>query len=462
MSVSSLQQTTVTLAPGLLDRLSVGERATKLHDCATRIRRSVIAMIGQARMGHIGGDLSVADILTTLFFAVLKLDPGEPCAVARDRFILRKVHWTAALYATAAHRGFMALEVLATVTQPLPALNGHPNRRKVPGVEANTGPLGHGLPIGVGCAIAAKLARASWRTYVALGDGELQEGPNWEAAMCAGRRGLDTLVADVDRNRLQQGAPMKDTKRLEPLGDKWRVLGWDVVQCDGHDHAALYDAFVLPHDVRPRCVIARTIKGKGVSFIEDRVAYHHKVPSPVEIELAGSDERIVAVCNDSAGSSNLTGFQTQFPERLINAGIAEQNIVGVAAGLANVGFIPFICAAAPFPTGSALEQVKVDVAYNALTVVLRGMSPDVAYGELEPTHLSSENFSWLRAIDGLALIALADPAQTAACLRWAGAAATPCCLRIGRGKAPSATADPAKALSFLCECLASRASRRQD
>jgi len=180
----------------------------------------------------------------------------------------------------------MPLEALSTFMQPLSALNGHPNRRKVPGVEANTGPLGHGLPIAVGCAIAAKLARASWRTFVVLGDGELQEGSNWEAAMCGGHQKLDNLVAVVDRNRLQQGARTEDTNRLEPLADRWRAFGWDAVECDGHDHAALYEAFVSPHEGRPRCVIAKTTKGKGVSFIEDRVEWHHKVPSPEQIELA--------------------------------------------------------------------------------------------------------------------------------------------------------------------------------
>jgi transketolase len=178
------------------------------------------------------------------------------------------------------------VENLATFMQPLSPLNGHPNRRKVPGVEANTGPLGHGLPIGVGCAAAAKLAKASWRTFVVLGDGELQEGSNWEAAMWAGHRQLDNLVAVVDRNRLQQGARTEDTNRLEPLADRWRAFGWETVECDGHDHATLYEAFVAPMNGRPRCVIAKTIKGKGVSFIEDRVEWHHKVPSPEQVELA--------------------------------------------------------------------------------------------------------------------------------------------------------------------------------
>ena len=274
------------LAVSLSEGLDAAERAQRLRREATRIRRNVVKMIGRAHLGHVGGDLSVTDILATLFFGVLRLDPAAPRAPERDRFILSKGHCAAALYSTLAQRGFMPLEALSTFMQPLSALNGHPNRRKVPGVEANTGPLGHGLPIAVGCAIAAKLARASWRTFVVLGDGELQEGSNWEAAMCGGHQKLDNLVAVVDRNRLQQGARTEDTNRLEPLADRWRAFGWDAVECDGHDHAALYEAFVSPHKGRPRCVIAKTIKGKGVSFIEDRVEWHHKVPSPEQIELA--------------------------------------------------------------------------------------------------------------------------------------------------------------------------------
>jgi transketolase len=166
------------------------------------------------------------------------------------------------------------------------------------------------------------------------------------------------------------------------------------------------------------------------------------------IELARADPRIVAVCNDSVGSSNLTQFLKTFPDRLINVGIAEQDLIGVAAGLANGGFLPFVCGAAPFLTGRGLEQIKVDVAYNGYPVVLCGMSPGMAYGELGPTHHSIEDLSWLRAIDGLAIVVPADPAQTRAAVRWAAKAATPAYLRIGRTKVPSVTSDESNAFAF--------------
>ncbi|WP_342236694.1 transketolase [Inquilinus sp. OTU3971] len=262
------------------------ERTRLLAGAAAEIRGSVLRMIGQAGLGHVGGDLSVTDILATLFFGVLDLDPADLARPNRDRFILSKGHCAAALYSTLALRGFIPADLLGSFMAPLSVLNGHPNRRKVPGVEANTGPLGHGLPIGVGSAVAARLSDVSWRTFVVLGDGELQEGSNWEAAMSAGHRGLDNLTAIVDRNRLQQGARTEDTNRLEPLADKWRAFGWEVIELDGHDHAALWAAFTAAPAGKPRCVIARTIKGKGVSFMEDRVEWHHKVPSPAQIEQA--------------------------------------------------------------------------------------------------------------------------------------------------------------------------------
>ncbi len=254
----------------------------QLGDLSTDVRGLILDAIGSARAGHVGGDFSVADILTTLFFGVMRLDPAHPDWPGRDRFVLSKGHCSAALYAVLARLGLFPTAELATFMAPLSRLNGHPNR-KIPGVEANTGPLGHGLPIGVGCAIAARIQGADWRTFVVLGDGELQEGSNWEAAMAASHRGLSNLTAVVDRNRLQQGARTEDTNRLEPLADKWRAFGWEVMDVDGHDHAALLTAFTTPRSDQPRCVIARTIKGKGGSFMEDRVEWHHKVPTPDQI-----------------------------------------------------------------------------------------------------------------------------------------------------------------------------------
>ena len=263
-----------------------GERGAVLRSAARDVRVTILKTIETAGMGHVGGDLSVSDILTTLFLGVLRLDPANPHWAQRDRFILSKGHCAAALYTVLAMRGFFATELLSSFMAPMSPLNGHPNRRKVPGVEANTGPLGHGLPIAVGCALAARLAKADWRTFVVLGDGELQEGSNWEAAMTAGHQGLSGLTAVIDRNGLQQGARTEATSALEPLADRWRAFGWDVVDVDGHDVDALYDVFTAPPGDRARCILARTVKGKGVSFMEDRVEWHHKVPSSDQVRQA--------------------------------------------------------------------------------------------------------------------------------------------------------------------------------
>ncbi|MFD1547513.1 transketolase [Nonomuraea guangzhouensis] len=260
--------------------------AAELDRLATDVRRSVIRTIGRAGMGHIGGDLSVTDILASCFYGALSVDPERPHWPGRDRFVLSKGHCAAALYATLAQCGFFAPAELETFMAPLSALNGHPNRLKVPGVETNTGALGHGLPVATGCALAAKLDGVSWRTFVVLGDGELQEGSNWEAAMAASHHGLSSLTAIVDRNRLQQGARTEETNALGALGDKWRSFGWEVREVDGHDHLALLRALNGSRTGRPVVVIANTIKGKGVSFMEDRVEWHHKVPSPEQVETA--------------------------------------------------------------------------------------------------------------------------------------------------------------------------------
>lgn len=258
----------------------------QLAEIATAVRLKIIRTIALAKLGHVGGDLSVTDILTALYFAVLDLDPANPAKPDRDRFILSKGHCAAAFYSVLALRGFFDPAAVDTFMKPMSPLNGHPNRRKIPGVEANTGPLGHGFPIAVGTAIGARLAGASWRTFVVLGDGELQEGSNWEAAMTAGHRGLGNLTAIVDRNRFQQGAGTETTNRLEPLADKFRAFGWEAIDVDGHDVGHLAEVLAAKGVDKPRAIIAKTYKGRGVSFMEDLVDWHHKVPTAEQVERA--------------------------------------------------------------------------------------------------------------------------------------------------------------------------------
>jgi transketolase len=245
-------------------------------------------MVHHAKVGHPGGDLSAADVLVTLYLDVMRLRVAEPQWAERDRFIMSKGHCSASFYATLAEAGLIPKEWLASYMDPLSKLNGHPDRNKVPGVEANTGALGHGLPIAVGCALAAKMRRAAWRTFVLTGDGELQEGSNWEAAMTAATYGLDNLVLIVDRNRIQQGDFTEKTIRMDPLPEKWEAFGWRVAEVDGHDYDALRGVLAgAPLEAgRPTCVIANTVKGRGVSFMENRPEWHHGVPTEAQVAAA--------------------------------------------------------------------------------------------------------------------------------------------------------------------------------
>jgi len=259
-----------------------------LKGLANQIRIRSLQMVHRSKLGHPGGDFSAADILVTLYKVILRVNPECPLETARDRFIMSKGHCSAALYATLAECGFFDRAELDTYMAPMSRLNGHPDRNEVPGVEANTGPLGHGLPIAVGCALAAKMDKASWRTFVLTGDGELQEGSNWEAAMAAAQYKLDNLTLIVDRNRIQQGDFTENTICMEPLAERWKAFGWEVREVNGHDHEELISAFTsIPfHAGKPNCMIAHTEKGHGVSFMTNRPEWHHKIPSSKELEAA--------------------------------------------------------------------------------------------------------------------------------------------------------------------------------
>jgi transketolase len=267
----------------------VEERASQLQQVANQIRFSAMTMTNHSSLGHTGGDLSSSDILATLYLGgILKIRPEEPAFPQRDRFIMSKGHCSGAFYSTLAFRGFFPRAMLGTFMDPLSMLNGHPDRNKLPGVEANTGPLGHGLPIAVGCALAARMRGENWRTFVLTGDGELQEGSNWEAALTAQQYGLDNLIVIVDRNRIQQGDFTEQIIGMDPLAPKWAAFGFAVAEVDGHDHAALLEYFSrLPLEKgKPSCIIANTVKGKGVSFAENKPAWHHGVPTKEQLALA--------------------------------------------------------------------------------------------------------------------------------------------------------------------------------
>jgi transketolase len=255
---------------------------------ARNIRRDIITMIGAAGSGHPGGSLSAADILTVLYFRVMRHNPADSAWAERDRFILSKGHAAPALYATLCASGYLPQTELCTLRKIDSRLQGHPECHIVPGIEMSAGALGQGLSFGIGMALTARLDKKDYRTYVLMGDGELNEGQVWEAAMAAAQFKLDNLTAIVDNNRLQIDGWTKDVMNTEPLKDKWLSFGWDVIEADGHNIADLIQAFEkakLIHG-KPAVIIARTVKGKGVSFMENNADFHGKAPNTEELKIA--------------------------------------------------------------------------------------------------------------------------------------------------------------------------------
>jgi transketolase len=258
-----------------------------ITEFAQRVRALSLEMVARAHASHIASALSIADIVSVLYHDVLRIDPQNPRDPGRDRFILSKGHACVAVYSALSVRGFIPESDLQTYGQDFSNLMNHISH-KVPGVEFSTGSLGHGLPFGVGKALAAKRRKAAWRTFVLLSDGELGEGSNWEAFMFAAHHGLDNLVAIIDYNKLQSLTTVEKTLRVEPLPDKLSAFGWEVREVDGHDHAQLTEALnEAPWKAeRPSVIIAHTVKGKGVSFMENRVEWHYKSPNPEQLSAA--------------------------------------------------------------------------------------------------------------------------------------------------------------------------------
>jgi transketolase len=254
-----------------------------------RLRKRTLEIIFHAGAGHTGGGLSCLDILNVLYNRVLRVSPEKFSDTSRDRYVQSKGHSVEALYTVLADRGFFPDSQLETLCRYLSPFVGHPTR-KIPGIEMNTGALGHGLPICTGMAIAGKMDAAPWRVFTLLGDGELAEGSNWEAAMAAGHYDLDNLTAIIDHNTLQITGHTRDVCSNEPLDEKWRAFGWAVKIVDGHNFAELTDALSQPAETgKPTCVIANTIKGRGVSFMENTAKWHHGVPSEAELKQALSE-----------------------------------------------------------------------------------------------------------------------------------------------------------------------------
>lgn len=264
------------------------EEEAKLRRIAVQIRKHVLRMIKAGGAGHVGGALSCTDILTALYFKIMRVDPQNPAWPERDRFVLSAGHKCLALYGTLAERGFFDSSILDTYGALCTKLGGHPDMHKLPGVESNTGALGHGLSISGGMAMGLKMDGLDSKVYVILGDGELAEGSNWEAAAAASHHKLDNLVAFVDRNKFQHGGRTVDFMSYEPLDKRWEAFGWAVRTIDGNDLQQIFaHATDIPFEkAKPSMIIADTIKSKGLPFAEDKASFHYWKPTDEEMQVA--------------------------------------------------------------------------------------------------------------------------------------------------------------------------------
>jgi len=259
-----------------------------MEERAKVIRRHVVRMLARAGSGHPGSSLSTVDLLVALFYNKLKHNPQQPAWPDRDRFVLSKGHGCPALYAVLAEKGYFGIDKLDTLRQFGSILQGHPCMKTTPGIEISGGSLGQGLSVGLGIALAAKLDKKDYRTYVMLGDGEIEEGQVWEAAMAASHYKADNLCAIIDQNGLQIDGFIHEIMSSYPIPDKWRGFGWHVIEINGHDYKAISSAYDEAEKIkgRPTVIVAKTIKGKGVSFMENQVDWHGKAPTKEEAERA--------------------------------------------------------------------------------------------------------------------------------------------------------------------------------
>ncbi|HEY59970.1 MAG TPA: transketolase [Anaerolineae bacterium] len=480
------------------NRASLIER---LESQAQTIRRDILTMIYKAQSGHPGGSLSATDIVTALYFHVLRVDPGNPKWLERDRFIMSKGHACPSWYACLAERGFFPKEELLTLREINGRLQGHPDMKKTPGIDFTTGSLGQGLSGGVGMALGLKRKKPSTHVYVLLSDGELNEGQVWEAAMAAAKFKLDNLTAIIDYNDLQLDGYCHEVMPFEPLREKWLAFNWQVFEMDGHDMGNILDTIEKAKRIKdkPSVIIAHTVKGKGVSFMEDKCDWHGKSPNDEQfvqamkelgadnpqtlqkelrkpsrpskssflsdisreslsatnkkvadqnliptrdafgealVELGAEMPNLVVLEADISKSTRTNRFAKRFPARFYQFGIAEANMMVAAAGMSTTGKIPFYSTYAVFGSMRACEQLRTFVAYPHLNVKVA-----VSHGGITPandgvTHQATEDLGMMRTIPGLVVIMPGDYYATKALVRAAAKYKGPVYLRFTRDAIP--------------------------
>ena len=489
-----------------------------LQRIANEMRIDIVKMVGMAGSGHPGGSLSSADILCALYFGgVLDHDPANPDAPERDRFVLAKGHCAPALYAALANAGYFPREETLTLRKWGSRLQGHPDCRLLPGVEVSTGSLGQGLSVSAGLAAGLRLDGSSSRVFALLGDGECEEGQVWEAAMFAAHQKLGNLIAIVDENGLQIDGDVRDVVQTGTLAAKFEAFGWQVETVDGHDIEALIEVLSRAKAAggqAPHAIMAKTLKGKGVSFMEGQAGWHGKAPnaeqlataltdlglSPEEladalaqveaakassleqgaefarvaeapaeqapeggaparitaesenagtkkatraalgatlIELAEEGVPIVGVDADLAGSTTLGKFGSANPERFFNTGIAEQNMVDVAAGLSLAGNVAFTGSFAVFGTGRAYDQIRNTVCYANLDVKICPTHAGVSVGPDGGSHQMLEDIALMSVLPNMRVLVPADYEACRSAIRLAAQTPGPVYVRMGRADVPA-------------------------
>ena len=458
----------------------------ELRQAAYEMRAFDLIDIFAAGSGHPGGTLSLMDIVAALYLNVLNHNPQDPSWPDRDRVFWSTGHKAPALYIALAKSGYFQLEETVLLRQLGSGFEGHPNWLKVPGVEVSSGSLGQGLSIAVGNALAGKLLRRSYRVYCLMGDGEQQEGNIWEAAMAAGHYQLDNLTGIVDKNELQIDGWVREVMNIDPIAEKYRSFNWHVLEIDGHNMEEIVGALEKAKSLngKPTAIIAHTIKGKGVSFMENEAAWHGVAPNKEQFEkaisefrvptlprgridallekaadnakrvarqakdsipkfsrdfwwnaqpqmkvdmdptrmgfgrgldIAGNDERVVTIHADISGSIRITDFEAKHPERkkrVFSVGIAEQNMMGVAAGLAKEGLIPVTGTYGVFASGRCWDQIRTTVCYSNLNVKIAGAHGGISVGPDGATHQSLEEISLTTILPNMHVLVPCDSLET--------------------------------------------------
>ena len=488
--------------------------AEQLKAAAAEMRAMNLTSIFAAGSGHPGGTLSVMDVAAALYLNELNHDPSNPNWPERDRVFWSAGHKAPALYVALGRAGYFPLDDVVLLRQLGAKFEGHPNWQKVPGVEVSSGSLGQGLGAAVGNALAGKLRGASFRVYVIMGDGEQQEGSIWEAAMSAGHYKLGNVCAIVDVNRLQIDGWVKEVMNVEPLAEKYAAFGWNVIEIDGHDIPQILDAFARARREtgRPSVILARTIKGKGVSFMENEAGWHGVAPKKEQfekalnelvgpefsraraeallqraasnakavaanakegipkftreywwnsrdsmkvemdptrmgfgrgLERAGEDPRVVTLHADISGSIRITDFEAKHPERknrVFSVGIAEQNMMSVAAGLAREGLIPVTGTYGVFASGRAWDQIRTTICYSNLNVKIAGAHGGISVGPDGATHQALEEISLTSILPNMNVVVPCDSVETDKATMYSLLSLQgPCYLRFAREATPIVT-----------------------